>query len=155
MIVVECNTDELFIKTMGFARKEIHHAGNKGNVIKKVRKLKKAVGIIDEDPHSEQPGELKNYETAQKKKTIELLKKKNDKDKFLIQISPDLEHWILSRAKVTKINPQDFSIPGNPKELHRLTRVKKNLKLINFLSKLVNSDSEIKIMREWIKSALK
>jgi 5S rRNA maturation endonuclease (ribonuclease M5) len=41
MIVVEGNSDKLLIKTMGFAKKMIHQAGNKGNVFKKVRNLQK------------------------------------------------------------------------------------------------------------------
>ena len=155
MIVVEGNADKLLIKTMGFAKKLIHRAGNKGNVFKKVRNFSRAVGIVDEDPNSEQPGELRQYEVIKKKGTIKLMEKKNDKAKFLIQISPRFEDWILRRAKENKINPGDFSLPDTPRELHRLIRLEKNKKFIDFLTKLINSDNEIKEMKEWIKEVVK
>jgi hypothetical protein len=75
MIVVEGKSDKLLIKTMGFSKRVIHRAGNKGNVFKKVRIFSPAVGIVDEDPNSEQPGELKQYEVINKKGTIKLEKR--------------------------------------------------------------------------------
>ena len=155
MIVVEGNADWLLVKTMGFAKKIIHQADCKGNVFKKVRISAKAVGIVDEDPHSEQPGELKQYGVIKKKGTLKLMAKKNDNARFLIQISPDFEDWILKRAKKNKINPGDFSLPNTPRELHRLTRIKNNKKFIDFLTKVIACDDEIKAMNEWIKDALK
>jgi hypothetical protein len=155
MIVVEGKSDKLLIKTMGFSKRVIHRAGNKGNVFKKVRIFSPAVGIFDEDPNSEQPGELKQYEVIKKAGTIKLMGKKNDKDKFLIQISPRFEDWILRRAKENKINPGDFSLPDTPGELHRLTGLENNKKFIDFLTKVINSDSEIKAMKEWIKEVIK
>jgi hypothetical protein len=155
MIVVEGKSDKLLVKTMGFSKKVIHRAGSKGNVFKKVRNLPKAVGIVDEDPNSEQPGELEQYEVIKKADTIKLMGKKNDKDKFLIQISPRFEDWILRRAKENKINPGDFSLPDTPGELHRLTGLENNKKFIDFLTKVINSDSELKVMKEWIKEVIK
>jgi len=155
MIVVECNADKLFINRMGFSKKTIHHAGCKGKVLEIVRKSKKAVGIIDEDPDSEQPGEFKRYNPVEKGKAITLLKKSKDDTKYLIRISPDLEHWILKRAKENKINPKNFSLPDTPGALHSLTRIKKNKKFIDFLSALINADSEIKKIQEWIRNVLK
>ncbi len=155
MIVVEGNADKLLVKTMGFARKKIHRAGNKGNVFKKVRIFSPAVGIVDEDPNSEQPGELKQYEVINKKGTIKLMGKKNDNTKFLIQISPRFEDWILRRAKENKINPGDFSLPRTPGELHRLIGLEKNKNFIDFLTKVINLDNEIKAMKEWINKVIK
>ena len=155
MIVAEGKSDKLLVKTMGFSKKVIHRAGSKGNVFKKVRNLPKAVGIVDEDPNSEQPGELEQYEVIKKADTIKLMGKKNDKDKFLIQISPRFEDWILRRAKENKINPGDFSLPDTPGELHRLTGLENNKKFIDFLTKVINSDSELKVMKEWIKEVIK
>ncbi len=157
MIVVECNADQLLIESMGFQKKMIDHAGSKGNVVNRVKKLPKAVGIIDEDPRSEQPSELRNYKTSKESEesgTIKFLENKNDKAKCLIQISPDLEHWVLKRAKANNIKPKDFSLPDNPKDLHSLTGIKKS-KYPSFLLKLINTDIEIKKMQEWIKQALK
>jgi len=155
MIVVEGNADKLLVKTMGFAKKTIHRAGNKGNVFKKVRTFSTAVGIVDEDPNSEQPGELKQYEVIEKKGTLKLMKKKNHNSKYMIQISPRFEDWILRRAKENKINPQHFSLPKTPGELHRLTALEKNKNFIDFLTKIIDSDIEIKAMKEWIEKVIK
>lgn len=154
MIVVECNADQLLIESMQFPKRMIIHAGNKGNVVNKVKKLSKSVGIIDQDPQSEQPGELKNYKNSTTLGTIKLLENKYDKAKYLIQISPDLEHWVLKRAKVSNINPKDYSLPDNAKDLHRLTNIKKS-KYRDFLKKLIDSDDELKIMQGWIKQILR
>ncbi|MDQ1351627.1 MAG: hypothetical protein QG657_1932 [Acidobacteriota bacterium] len=154
MIVVECNADQLLMECMGFPKRQIDHAGCKGKVVNRVKKLPKAVGIIDEDPGSEQPGELKNYKASKTSGTIKFLENKNDKGKCLIQISPDLEHWVLKRAKANNIKPKDFSLPDNPKDLHSLTGIKKS-KYPNFLIRLIDSDIEIKKMQEWIRQFIK
>jgi hypothetical protein len=132
----------------------IDHAGCKGNVINRVKKLPNAPGIIDEDPESTQPGELKNYKTSKTLGAIKFLENKNDRTKCLIQISPDLEHWVLKRAKANNIKPKDFSLPDNPKDFHSLTGIKKS-KYPNFLNRLIDSDNEIKKMQEWIKQLIK
>lgn len=154
MIVVECKNDELLMKRMGFPRKEIHHAGNKGNVFNKVKKLKKAIGLIDEDPNSEQPGEYKKYKLMQKEGGIKLLENIHDKDKCVVQVSPYLEHWLLDRAKKCNVHPGKYSLPDDPKDLHRLTRLDKNRNFIDFLDTFINSDKELAVMREWIIKAL-
>ena len=73
----------------------------------------------------------------------------------MIQISPRFEDWILQRAKENNIKPGDFSLPGTPRELHRLTRLEKNKNFIDFLTKVINSDREIKVMKEWIEKVIK
>lgn len=154
MIVVECFADELLVMRMGFPRRVIHHAGCKGRVLNKVRKTPTAVGIVDEDPHSEQPGELKKYKVVKKCESITFMENKNDNKKFVIQISPNLEAWLLSRAKKNKIKPGDFSLPNKAGELHRLTDVKRNKKYTDFMDKVIDSDKEIKIMQKWITEKL-
>lgn len=133
MIVVECKNDELLMKRMGFSRREIDHAGNKGNVLNQVEKLEKAVGVIDEDPASAQPGNLGKYQTIKTKGKIKLLENSNDKGKFVVQISPYLENWLLSRAKQNNIRPEEYSLPENSNDLHSRTRLYKNPKFIAFL----------------------
>lgn len=154
MIVVECFADELLVKRMGFPHRSIHHAGCKGNVLNKVRKTPAAVGIVDEDPRSDQPGELKKYKVLKKSESITFLERENDNKKFVIKISPDLETWLLTRAKKNKIKPEDFSLPNKPGGLHRLTDVKRNQNYSAFLDKVIECDKEIKLLQQWISERL-
>ena len=60
MIYVECDTDVALVKNLDIPKKEIIHAGNKGNVCNRLRKTKNSIGLIDEDPQSGQPRYIKN-----------------------------------------------------------------------------------------------
>ena len=80
MIVVECFADELLIRRMGFGKKQICHAHSKARVLKKLKQFPKAIGIVDEDPGSGQPGEMKNYKVLKRLDTAVLMKKKDEKD---------------------------------------------------------------------------
>lgn len=126
MIVIECNNDEFLIKSFGFPRKKISHQRCKGEVVKRVGKLPKAVGIIDEDPQSNQPGDLKKYKEIQAHGNLKLFTGKNDNKNRIIQISPYLEHWIINRTKSNNINIEDYNLPVNPKKLHAFPHLERN-----------------------------
>lgn len=154
MIIVECYLDEFLIKTMGFPRKRIKHEGGKGKVLEKVRKNLEAVGIIDEDPDSNQPGELGQYIEKKANRSIKLLERRDDPGKRIIQISPYLEHWLLERARQNNISPAGFGLPDDPKKLHGLPHVEKSSNFHRFLKELIEIDEEIHTLREWIEGTL-
>jgi len=157
MIFLECNNDELLIKSLGFQRKGISHERCKGEVVKKVGKSSSAVGIIDEDIKANEPREMNNYmEVSERKanRNIKLLQKKDDKQKILVQISPYLEHWLLNCAKRNKIKPKDFNLPDDPQKLHAMTNLDRNKKFQEFLEKLIETDTEIQTLKKWIEDAL-
>lgn len=62
-IILECKPDEVFIRALGFSKKQIIHQPNKGEVINFLRKNPSlvCVGIIDEDPGTTQPKHLKEF----------------------------------------------------------------------------------------------
>lgn len=154
MIFLECNTDEFLVKSLGFTRKQISHERCKGEVIKKVGKFLPAIGIIDEDPQSIQPRDMKKYKISQTLTNIKLYIAKNDKQKKIIQISPRLEEWILNRAKSNNINPKDFNLPDNPKRIHNISHLERHKGFREFLEKLIDVDSEINNLKMWIKDSL-
>ena len=126
MIIIECNNDEFLIKSFGFPRKQISHQRCKGEVLKRVGKLPAAIGIIDEDPQSNQPGELKKYKVIQTHGNLKLFTGRNDQNRKIIQISPYLEHWIISRVKSNNIDVKDYNLPGTPKRLHAVPHLERN-----------------------------
>lgn len=154
MIVVECYSDEFLVKSMGFPRKKIKHGGGIGNVVRAVSKKEKGIGIIDEDPHSNQPKEMEKYDEADKNDTIKLLVKKDDNRKRIIQISPYFEPWLINRARQNQISPKDFGLPDDPKEMHDVLHIERNRNYQNFVNKLVEADEEINTIKKWIKEAI-
>jgi hypothetical protein len=156
MIFLECNNDECLIKSLGFFKKQIFHVFNKGQVVKRVGKETRAIGLIDKDLDRDKPKEMKDYVEVKDNRTgdIILFQKKDDKRKRLIQISPYLEGWLLKRAKRNKINPKKFNLPDDPEKLHKTPRLKKNRKFLEFLEKLIETDSEIQTLKKWIEDAL-
>lgn len=156
MIFLECNNDELLIKSLGFFRKQIFHVFNKGQVVKRVGKETRAIGIIDKDLDRDRPKEMDDYVEVKDNRTgdIILFQKKDDKWKRLIQIAPYLEGWLLNRAKRNKINPKKFNLPDDPEKLHNTPRLKKDRNFQKFLEKLIETDSEIHTFKKWIEEAL-
>lgn len=154
MIFLECNNDELLMKSLGFSRKQISHQRCKGEVVKKVSKKSTAIGIIDEDSKDNAPNEMKKYREIQRNGDIKLFQRENDKKKKLVQISPYLEHWLLNRGKMNKINPKNFNLPDNPKKLHTFPNLGRNKNFVKFLKKLIDSDKEIQTLKNWIKETL-
>lgn len=150
MIIIECYTDEFLVKSIGFPRRQIKHEGGKGKVMEIVKKKDMTVGIIDEDPYSDQPSDLENYIEKDTRSTVKLLIRKDDNSKRLIQISPYLEHWLLDRARQNRISPKDFGLPNDPKELHSIPHVERNRNFHSFLNKLIEADDEIDTLKKWI-----
>jgi hypothetical protein len=110
VIIVECYTDEYVVRLLGF--KGIKHEGGKGKVFERVRENAGTIGMIDEDPNSNQPSERYEYIECERRSTIKLLVKKGDKNKRVIEISPDLEGWILARAKKNQVSPKELWASG-------------------------------------------
>ena len=110
--------------------KGIKHEGGKGKVLERVKENPGAVGIIDEDPDSNQPSERYEYIEYERRSTIKFLVKKGDKSKKVIEISPDLEGWILARARKNRVSQStmDFRMTPTSFILHiwRKIRISEN-----------------------------
>jgi hypothetical protein len=148
VIIVECHTDKFLVELLGF--KGIKHEGGKGKVLERVRENAGAIGIIDEDPNSHQPSDRNEYIEGESRSTIKLLVRKSDKSKKIIELSPDLEAWILDRAKKNRVSPKAFGLPEDPHELH-IPHIEEKRKFREFMEKLVKTDDdEIDILKKWL-----
>ena len=155
MVIVECNPDEYLVRqVLGEVSETIKHGGGKGNVLRKLRDEQRAVGVIDEDPGSSQPRDMKNYDERDSLETIKVMKRADDEAKTLIQLSPDIEGWLIRRAQENGISLMDYSLPDNRKEMHDIHHIEKNESFQRLVSKLIEiGDAEISALRNWITQA--
>ena len=149
-ILVECYPDEALLRALGVSKKQLRHERCKGEVVKRVRKFDCATGLIDEDPSSAQPRDLDNYKQVRAAEGLRLLARRDDKNKRLIIICPRLEDWLIQRAGLSDIKPEDYGIPSRPDRLHSIVRYERKDGFQQFLSELKERDSGMHLLRQWI-----
>ena len=113
---MECRTEVLLLKALGFSGKDLNHQGGKGKVCNRLKRTNKAWGLIDKDPESFQPSYLKNLEVIKEEDDIKILYD-HKRENTVVMLCPRFEEWILKTAKSAKINLRDYGIPNNPLEL--------------------------------------
>lgn len=149
MIYIECQPDEVLVKTLGISEKEIIHAGGKGNVCNRLSKASNCKGLIDEDPYSAQPGYIKKLKLLIEAHKIKVLYDEKLKN-YLIILSPRLEEWILEVAKETKSNLSDYGLSNDADELHKII----NTSLGNFkkfIEDIAPKSEMVKSLKKFIK----
>ncbi|MBN2316192.1 MAG: hypothetical protein JXM79_19855 [Sedimentisphaerales bacterium] len=117
--------------------------------MKRVLKFDCAVGLIDEDPSSAQPRDLNNYKQVQAAAGLRLLARRDDKNKKLILVCPRLEDWLIHRARLLGVKPEDYGLPDDPKRLHAIPRYEQKKGFHRFLVELKERDSEMQLLRRW------
>ena len=149
-VLVECYPDAALVRILGVTKKLLRHERCKGEVVKRVHKFGNATGLIDEDPASAQPRDLDNYNQMQAGEGLRLLARKDNKNKRLILICPRLEEWLLKRAGISNIKPENYSLPANPNRLHSIARYDTKDGFQEFLLKLKEQDKGMHLLRQWI-----
>ncbi|MHC4520187.1 MAG: hypothetical protein ACYTAS_16475 [Planctomycetota bacterium] len=149
-VLVECYPDEALLRALGVPRKQVRHERCKGEVVKKVRKLDSTIGIVDQDPASTQPRDLANYEEVQAAEGLRLLARRGSGQQKLILVCPRLEEWLIERAKSLGIRTEDYGLPADPKHLHGIPRYDKKDGFRRFLDELVDRDSAMHLLRQWV-----
>jgi hypothetical protein len=155
MYLVECKPDTVLVQVLtGASRKNIVHAGNKSELLKKLtERFTNSKGLVDEDSGSYQPPHLRRFEEKQSlaKYAIKVLHQRSGNN-TLIMLCPKLEDWIIKAAYEVDVNPEKYGLPNSPEELHRLI----NIRTENF-EKLVESikdkSERVKKLRLYLKSA--
>ncbi|MFC1718717.1 hypothetical protein ACFL6S_34010 [Candidatus Poribacteria bacterium] len=165
MIVVECYNDRELVHRMGFRPDQIIHELGRSRALGRVEEETRAIGIVDEDPAARQPRILRNeYEErdtkgSKNKTKVRLLVRKDDSAKAVIQIPSRLENWLYEIAKQSKILPQDFGLPDDPKELHDKASIRHSQKDMQRFQRFLDAlrrtgNDEITIIRDWIREAI-
>ena len=157
MIFVECNPDKFVVrKIVTGKRKQIKHGGGKTGVLHELDGKGRAVGIVNADPDNKKPpGDMKKYSMKDARGTIKLLGRKDDSSKSLIELFPDLEGWMINRAKKNGISLRDYGLPDDRKKMHDILHIEKNLDFQKFIKMLIrSSDDEVNALRRWIREAM-
>ena len=149
-VLVECNADEAVLRALGIPENQLLHFGGKGEVVKHVRKLGCATGVIDEDPQSTQPRDLANYDDIDASEGLRLCARRDDPSQRLIIICPRLEEWLIERAGAIGIRPEDYALPNDPDRLHNIPHYEQKDGFRRFLAELVDRDSGMSLLREWV-----
>ncbi|RLE45364.1 MAG: hypothetical protein DRJ31_11380 [Candidatus Methanomethylicota archaeon] len=114
--LAECLPDTLLVKTL--TKRKVMHIGGKARLIKKMLKSeKRCKGIIDEDPRSLQPPQLKNFSQMRILETVKLKLYTDPKGNELIILSPRFEEWILTAARESGLKLTSYNLPEDPDRL--------------------------------------
>lgn len=150
MIYLECYSDEALVKALGIHKKEIYHSGNKGNVCKKLEKSRNSKGLVDEDPDRTQPSYIGKLKTKSNEYDIKLLYDENAQN-CLIVLCPTLEDWILKAANDAKVNVEDYSLPDDAYELHKIINIKLE-KFIQLIEDIKKRSKMLKTLEKLIRT---
>ncbi|UCD52675.1 MAG: hypothetical protein JSW27_08565 [Phycisphaerales bacterium] len=151
-VLVECYPDRALVLALGVPKRQLRHERCKGEVVKRVRKLDDVTGIVDEDPASAQPHDLNNYDIAAEVEGLRLLSRRDQRNRRMVVICPRLEDWLLQRARASGVEPQDHGLPDHPRQLHGMGRYDLKSGFGPFLTKLIDRDKALSVLREWILS---
>jgi len=151
-IFVECYSDTELIRFLGVASRDVRHVGGKGKVIQQVRDQADAAGLIDEDPRSPQPRDLRNYQIEKTAFGLNFLERNSADRKRLVVVCPRLEDWIITRAAAAGLKLAKYSLPDDPSELHKI-RIHTEPHRSNFrslLQDLGNKDGSLQTISDWL-----
>jgi hypothetical protein len=149
-IAVECYPDEAVLCALGVSRKQLLHEARKGEVFNWLRKTPGGLGMVDEDPDSDQPRDLVSYQQVQASEGLLLLARQGRSGQRLIVICPRLEDWLIQRARLCGVDPRQYQLPGNAKELYNIPRYEQKDGFQRFLAELNNLDRGMSLLRQWI-----
>jgi len=153
-VLVECDADEAVLRALGVAKKQLLHFGGKGTVINRLKELPGATGIVDEDPASAQPRDLNNYQgEVQTTEGLRLLTRQGKGGQSLILVCPNLEDWLIHRAKSMGVEPENYGLPADPNRLHSIPRYEQKDGFRRFLAELIDRDKGMHLLRRWILEA--
>ncbi len=111
MVYVECFNDTYLFKQIKKIKGnlEIDHAGNKTRVIKKIKKNKSGLGIVDKD-NDDMEKELPGSVFIRKKYGISVYSYHKS---IIIEFEIDLENWLYTVARNNKLKPSDYNLPNS------------------------------------------
>lgn len=154
MYLVECKPDTVLIKTLTLtSRKNIIHAGNKSELLKKLtERYSNSKGLIDEDPWSIQPPHLQKFKEKQDltRHNLKILHQIS-KNNTLIVIRPRLEEWVLEASREANLNLKKYKLPEDATILHRQINIKID-KLEKLLTDLKQKSNRFKTLKKYLQT---
>jgi len=148
LIIVECNNDETLVKVLGIKKKDIDHQPGKSRVIKALLKDRGRLGIVDSDPGKSQPKECLSFNRIEETQDLTLLCKGNA---HLCVIYPDLEGWIIKRAKLNHYDLKEYDIPDTAQDMHKVPDLHLGKGYTELLERLFKEDEEFALLSKWVR----
>lgn len=120
MIFTECKADTELVKVLtNLSKRQIVHAGNKPRVLKRMERLEsRCIGLVDEDPLSEQPPEMEHYRIVEELRAEGLLIRRKS-GKILVVVCPELEPWVIRASEEVRLDLSEHALPSSPSSLRR------------------------------------
>lgn len=119
MIIVECNPDQALVRALGIPRRDVQDAGNKGNICNRLIRGERLIGLMDEDPQATQPRYFKELQPVNERHRVRVLQDPR-RAHLVLLLCPRLEEWILAIATGMGMNVEDWNLPSDAKELHKI-----------------------------------
>ncbi|MFX1284722.1 MAG: hypothetical protein ACFFB5_13770 [Promethearchaeota archaeon] len=154
MIVVECDLDFYFVQSLEIPATSIRHESGKGRVINSLRKGFGTLGMVDEDPTSTQPKDLRNYVQIDNNEDLRLMRRQDSENIKLIIIPNYIEAWILSRSQKHNVDITTYGLPTDPVQLHDIPHVERIQNFKQFLHRLQAIDPIFDVLKEWLLQGL-
>ncbi len=148
--LVKCKPDAILIQTLTLAsRKNIEHAGNKTELLKKLaERYTDFKGIIVEDPLSIQPPHLKRFKEKQNLTAYNIkILHQTSRSNTPIILRPRLEDWILKAAQEANINLKIYKLPEDPTRLHEQINIQID-KFQKLLEDIKNKSKRLKELKK-------
>ena len=153
MFVVECETEVVLVGILAsISAKRIEHPAGKSRVISQLmRSYEDAVGVIDEDPNSTQPPDIKRFKEIEfpERHKIKMLHH-NQRNNRLAILCPKFEEWIIGAAREANVNMNQYNLPNDPDELHGIVNIKAT-RLHELIEELNQTSPRVKALRAFLR----
>ncbi len=151
-VLVEGDADTFLVRFLGIPKKDVLHAGCKGEVVKRLKDRPGDMGIVDEDPGSIQTQcrELANYEEVDGDEGLRLFRRKGSGGQGLVVVCPRLEDWLIQRAQACGVDLQRYHLPNTARKLHDIPHYEQKDGFRRFLAELSDRDRGMSLLRQWV-----
>jgi hypothetical protein len=151
--VVECDTEVVLVSTIAsISARRIEHPAGKSRVVSQLmRSYEGAVGIIDEDPNSTQPPDIKRFKELEfsERHKIRILHDPQRNNRLVI-LCPRFEEWIIQAAREANVNMNQYNLSDDPVELHEIINIKTK-RLHDLIEELNQTSPRVKALRAFIR----
>ena len=152
MIYVEGSPDSRLIQELGVPRRQVRIENGRNKVLRRLEEIPDATGMVDEDPENWQgERELRDYTEKEHAEGLRLLSHRGNTGQRLIVICPKLEDWLIQRARMSKVKPEDYGLLSDPDRLHSRVRYERKDGFQRFIKELMNHhDKGMRLLRQWL-----
>lgn len=143
----ECSNDKRLLEALQITISKKEHVGGKGNVCNSLKIGNNLKGLVDEDPNSNKPSYYKKLIKINSNHNINIYSDSKHNN-TLVELSPDLENWIINLFKIHKINFQQNDLPEDADKFKILSKTQK-AKVKEIIESLINC-SELQTLKQYL-----